>query len=290
MTAPPPVAPSRSRSPPGRSPREAARRHVRAGRADDQPALERRGEHRLHGPVELRGHEQAAAAHREHARMAASSPAIRSPLARTWASRSSVSSSQTRTPPRRRLFPPNAPVVARDEAASRRRPPRAARRPGVRSQVPSPGSAHPAARRCPPRRRTSPCGPSPPAPRRTRAARRSRRRAARGGEKLAPGDVHAALSLHGLDQDAADLRPQAAASEAASFRRAKRTPSSSGSNAARLSGWPVAASAPHVLAVERSLQRHDARLAGRLARVLERRLHGLRRRSCRRRTRRRRTG
>ena len=38
----------------------------------------------------------------------------------------------------------------------------------------------------------------------------------------------------------------AAASEAASFGSAKRTPGTSGSNGARFGGWPVAASAPKV--------------------------------------------
>ena len=40
--------------------------------------------------------------------------------------------------------------------------------------------------------------------------------------------------------------PTAAARESASFSWAKRTAGASGSNAARLAGWPVAASAPCV--------------------------------------------
>ena len=68
----------------------------------------------------------------------------------------------------------------------------------------------------------------------------------------------------------------AARSASTSFGWTKRTPGRSGSNGARLAGCPVAESAPERAPVEATLQGDDARLPGRLACVLQRRLDGLR--------------
>ena len=70
--------------------------------------------------------------------------------------------------------------------------------------------------------------------------------------------------------------PTAASSASTSPGGTNVTGVSSDSNAARFAGWPVADSAPTVQAVERALERHDAVLPGRLARVLDRGLDRLR--------------
>ena len=211
--------------------------------------LERRGEHRLHGRVELRGHEQLRPRTEVTPGMASSSPAIRSPLARTWASsRQKLVANGARRRANDGVPAERAPVVARDEAApgAVRHEQRAGRESSCKSLRQ--------------RQRIRPHAAVLPGEERSRAAHprlhlvEHEQRAGLVGETAPaamrnslPATCTPPLSCTGPIRMQPTSGPQAAASEAASFRRAKRTPPSSGSNAARLSGWPVAASAPHVL-------------------------------------------
>ena len=94
---------------------------------------------------------------------------------------------------------------ARSRSAPRRR--RGARRSAARSRGPSRASPRRARRRSAARRRTRRCARRPSAPRRESASRRARPRARAPAASVSGGErMHAALALHGLEQDRCGLR------------------------------------------------------------------------------------
>ena len=99
----------------------------------------------------------------------------------------------------------------------------------------------------------------------------SRARARNSGRAgwMPPSPCTGSMRMHAVSSSTA------AASDAESFSLAKRTPGTSGSNAARFAGWPVTESAPSVRPWNEFSSATMPVLAGRLARVLDRRLDRL---------------
>ena len=129
-----------------------------------------------------------------------------------------------------------------------------------------------AGRRAARRRRTCRCGRRRSAPRRRRAARRALASAAPRGTPASSGMTPPSPST-GSSRIEADVVGHAACSDVDVVRlREARARRAAARTRARFAGWPVTRERARRAAVEALLERDHAGLAGRLARVLERRL------------------
>ena len=226
------------------------RRSTRLARgADEQPALEAGRDHVGRRRSSSAPSEQAEPASLGDAGSEASAAVSVRAARRTWLSSSSSISSQTAhgRGAGDRIAAEGRGVVAGREARPRTRRRRAGSRSAGRSRAPSRASQHRVARRA--ARSEEAAGAADAGlhlvedEQRTELIRelargREERGRQRGGRRPRPST--------GSSRMQPVASPTAAASELASSGRAKRTPGTSGSKAARFSGWPVTASAPSV--------------------------------------------